>query len=420
MKKTIAGLAVSLTVLLGGAGAGASPGAQARGPRVILMPAHNYSDAGYHDPACYTAGWSAAACIGGQLQVINQIHRLEGAAPMVLPTNWARLSVPEQLFVLTDLERVDRGLPPYLGLNAALSAVAQVGAVRNTDPAPPARLAGWAAGSTWADGPSALTADYGWMYDDGWGGSRATTFNLSCPSAHSPGCWGHRDVLLGWSPAEHMGTGLGCTTCVMGTGYVPNSLTTLIVNPMASVPLYFTWAQDVLPYLASRPWARYVNLLVPQMSLGPGTTMVAPIALRHTGYVSLARAALQGLGAGRSVFADVIEESFNHYGTNYAVGFAAAFARTLPANGARVAARDVCLALSPPSSPAVSPGGVPGGITATCDQGKLAVVTWVKANILAVAVSYSTRAGVGGVSVPALESAARTSWESAAASGEPL
>jgi hypothetical protein len=34
---------------------------------------------------------------------------------MILPLNWYLLSATQQLFVLADLERVDRGLPPYPG-----------------------------------------------------------------------------------------------------------------------------------------------------------------------------------------------------------------------------------------------------------------------------------------------------------------
>ena len=201
MNKTILALAVALTLGLTSTGAGASTGVQPQGPPVILMPAHNYSFsslAGYGARNCYTAGWSSAACIGVELRAINHMHQLEGVAPMALPTNWARLSVPEQLFVVTDLERVDRGLPAYLGLNGALSAVAQVGALRNADPVPPPRLEGWDVGSTWAGGAgNALMADFEWMYDDGPGGT-----NLDCRPPSWTYCWVHRDNILQRWPAD--------------------------------------------------------------------------------------------------------------------------------------------------------------------------------------------------------------------------
>ncbi len=423
MNKTILALAVALTLGLTSTGAGASTGVQPQGPPVILMPAHNYSFsslAGYGARNCYTAGWSSAACIGVELRAINHMHQLEGVAPMALPTNWARLSVPEQLFVVTDLERVDRGLPAYLGLNGALSAVAQVGARRNADPVPPPRLEGWDVGSTWAGGAgNALMADFEWMYDDGWGGSRAATSNFDCTSAHSPGCWGHRDVLLGWSPTEHAGTGLDCAICVMGTGYVPGSQTTLIEVPRTTMPLSFTWAKDVLPYLVSRPWTRYLNLLVPQFSPDLGSTGVAPSVLRKAGYVSEVRTALNGLGAGPSVFSDGVEQYFTTNGMNYVVGLVAAFTTTLRAPVASTAARDACDALSP-SSTTVSRAGVDNGVRATCDQGRLVVVAWVKANVLGMAASYDSRAGVGMVSVAQLESVATASWKVVAAGGQPF
>ncbi len=47
---------------------------------------------------------------------------------MALPSDFGRLSVPEQLFVAIDRERVDRGLAPFAGLTTTLNAGAQQGA----------------------------------------------------------------------------------------------------------------------------------------------------------------------------------------------------------------------------------------------------------------------------------------------------
>jgi hypothetical protein len=56
-------------------------------------------------------------------------------------------------------------------------------------------------GGAWAGGfQSVLAADYGWMSDDGWGGSAGTTSNVTCTSAVASGCWGHRDELLAVIP----------------------------------------------------------------------------------------------------------------------------------------------------------------------------------------------------------------------------
>ncbi len=210
--------------------------------------------------AKFPAFSNAPGCTQFVLRAINVARSLEHLAAMVLPTNWYTLTPPEQLFVLADLERTARGLPPYLGLNRALTDEAQWAARHRVDPnfAP-----GFAVGldrhhvrgmgGTWAMSFTTLEADYTWMYQDGWGGSSYTP-NLACSSASSPGCWGHRDQLLGSDGSYNAGVGLRCTKCEMGTGFViakgTGSLTDLVELPAGSPPpMYFTWASDVVPYL---------------------------------------------------------------------------------------------------------------------------------------------------------------------------
>ncbi len=204
---------------------------------------------------------NSSSCAGYVLQALDAARRAEKVAPMVLPSNWSRLTAPEQLFVLADLERVARGLPPYLGLNRALDREAQRAARLDEDPT---LAAGFAAGTdasgvyglggAWSTGFSTLVADYFWMYSDGWGGSRATTSNLACTSAGAPGCWAHRDELLGYDPRFNPGVGLGCRTCEMGAGFAivggHASLTDLVELPAGKPPaMTFTWARNVLPFL---------------------------------------------------------------------------------------------------------------------------------------------------------------------------
>jgi hypothetical protein len=205
----------------------------------------------------YDDGQSCAAFV---LRAVNAARAAEQVPAMVLPTNWQRLSAPEQLFVLADLERTARGLPPFLGLNRVLSQSAQRAALLAQDPQ---SAPGFAAGEDPDGAPgesgilalaqSTLEADYGWMYDDGWGGSVATTSNFDCTSALASSCWGHRDALLGL--VEHVGVGLNCTTCEMGAGFAlvhgHASFTGLLELPAgAPPPMYFTWAHNVVPYLA--------------------------------------------------------------------------------------------------------------------------------------------------------------------------
>ena len=50
---------------------------------------------------------------------MNNAAAQEGVSAMVLPSNFVNLTVPEQLFVVADLERGDRGLPlnkPIVGM----------------------------------------------------------------------------------------------------------------------------------------------------------------------------------------------------------------------------------------------------------------------------------------------------------------
>ena len=211
---------------------------------------------------CFVGGMpsyvNTPACTDVVLHAIDHARAAEHVKKMVLPSNWQRLSVTQQLFVVIDLERVDRSLPPYLGMNAALNASARVAAQLQADPTPAPGFAVTAWGSVWASLFSPLEADYIWMYDDGWGGNNATT-NVDCTSATSPKCWGHREVLLDLASPPSPPIGRSCRTCEIGTGYasgIPNdNFTALIERPTRTPPaMTFTWARNVVPYL---PKARH-------------------------------------------------------------------------------------------------------------------------------------------------------------------
>lgn len=200
-------------------------------------------------------------CDAYVLRAYDAARAAEGLAPLVLPTNWYSLNVPEQLFVLVDLERTARGLPAYLGLNRALSASAQRAARTKSDP----KVAtGFRVGldaqhamgiaSAWGAGPTTLEVQYFWMYVDGWGGATTSTPNESCYAAKAPGCWAHRDQLLGFDPGYSPGVGLRCAKCEMGAGFAvvngTGSYTDLVELPAGRPPaMYFTWARDVVPFL---------------------------------------------------------------------------------------------------------------------------------------------------------------------------
>ena len=65
---------------------------------------------------------------------MNAARATVGERAMELPSNWFTLTQTEQLFVLANLDRVGLGYPPYLGLNANLSAEAQTAAQAYEDP----------------------------------------------------------------------------------------------------------------------------------------------------------------------------------------------------------------------------------------------------------------------------------------------
>ena len=214
---------------------------------------------------------NTAACAAYILSAINNARAALGESTLTLPSNWLSLTVPQQLFTITDMERVSAGYPPYLGIDDTLSAEAQRAALADQDP----HLApGFAVGNniwgntgfdgSWAGTDNVLMADYMWMYDDGWSGTGYTS-NITCTSPTAWGCWDHRDNLLGSSTDPHGGVGLTCATCVMGTGVDPNGQSTvdLIELPAGAVPaLSFTWASEVT-YFSAVPAPTTPPVLIP-------------------------------------------------------------------------------------------------------------------------------------------------------------
>jgi hypothetical protein len=215
----------------------------------IPDPRHNIAPAPDYTRTCPAGSLDDSdACIDAALAAINHAHALEGVRPMVLPRGFAELSMPQQLFVAVNLERVDRGLPPLGGLTAALDRNAQRGADDAEDPPDPGRSyvlddAEWAGGSS-----NGLDAVYGWMYDDGFDSG-----NLDCLRRGAAGCWGHRKGIL-----DDFGSG---ANLVMGAAVDPTGDThrgddrgtsmavTLAVADAPARSLTYTWAQ-VLAALA--------------------------------------------------------------------------------------------------------------------------------------------------------------------------
>lgn len=162
---------------------------------------------------------------------------------MRLPGNWNSLTPSQQQLVIIDIERVNRGLAPIVGLSASLGKLAARGASDERDPAFPAN--GFSGGGgLWAASASVLGADYEWMYDDGLHGYDA---NLDCPARGGSSCWLHRDIIL-WHP--HGGP------LVAGAGYVRKaqygSYAFEVLSGHSTAGLNFTWAHE-LRYFAVKP-----------------------------------------------------------------------------------------------------------------------------------------------------------------------
>jgi hypothetical protein len=172
-----------------------APAAQAAGGSATNHPKHNIAAKPDYRAACANYRSNSAGCITEALAAIDRARSMEHVRPMILPDNFARLSYAEQTFVVTNLERVDRGLMPFRGITAKLNETAKQAARANVDPAPAYSVVGRFIvldyQSNWTSNFGPLAGDYGWMYDDGYG-----SYNIDCASPSAPGCWGHRDIIL--------------------------------------------------------------------------------------------------------------------------------------------------------------------------------------------------------------------------------
>jgi hypothetical protein len=195
-------------------------------------PSTNISPSATYAGPCADVTQATPACPVG-LSTLDADRQVEGVIPMSIPADFSTLTSQEQVFVLANFERVDRGLTPINGLASSLDALAQNGAQNDQDPTFPSGVE--KGGSNWAEG-SPLAAYELWMYEDGWNG--ANTINEACTSPSASGCWGHRDNILGTYPSPAlMGAGVS-TTSADGA-----STAELFVGGDTTDTPYFTWSQ---------------------------------------------------------------------------------------------------------------------------------------------------------------------------------
>lgn len=217
------------------------------------------------------------ACTGAALAAINNAQRLdEGIGPMPLNlANFEQLTPPEQMFVVTNLERQERGLPPIAGMTAQLNGMAYQGALNHKDPKFTASsLTGgidWIqAESNWAGGYyNALASDYVYMYEDGCPGTNGDC-NLNPPQP-----WGHRkNIVDDYSGGYCSGGGLA----YMGAANVSGqSMAQIMVGTCSTArptDVTFTWQQAQI-LLSCSPVNGTTTLGTNQL-LCPNQALVSP------------------------------------------------------------------------------------------------------------------------------------------------
>ena len=213
----------------------------------VSNPARNaVASPDYNNP-CWAGGAKGAAntsaCHTQELAAINHQHALEHVRAIVLPRNFWTLAPASQIFVITNLDRVSRGLKPVLGVSAQMSGWATTAARHSAD----VSVGSWDLsngtqlqifGSVWAGDLNSLDADFIWMYADGW--STSGSANADCTSARSAGCWGHRQIMLG----KFGGSG----ALVAGVGSLPHFLVGGELNSDAEAIANYTGIAPKLSY----------------------------------------------------------------------------------------------------------------------------------------------------------------------------
>jgi len=178
-------------------------------------------------------------CLTGAVEYLDQARSNLGEPPYQLPTNFLALTPDQQALVLTNLDRIQVGLPPIPGVTAALNQDASGGVTSDQDPAPSDPRID-ASTANWAGGYPNLPYAYGvWMYDDGPGSN-----NLDCSTATPSGCWGHRhDVVWDFGPGGPLAMGAAAGADQHGD---PGYAMLLAQGDSAYRPTYtFTWNQAV-------------------------------------------------------------------------------------------------------------------------------------------------------------------------------
>jgi hypothetical protein len=161
-----------------------------------LNPTSNLAPTSAMDQNCLANSPTSSqvtTCDQASVSAIDAARASEDVGPMTLPVGYDQMPQSEQILVVSNLERADRGLAPVAGLSSSLDALALDGAKSHSDPSFPNPFYGTSGGSNWASTSSVLLADFLFMYDDGPGPGG---INSDCTTSNPSGCWGHRDNIL--------------------------------------------------------------------------------------------------------------------------------------------------------------------------------------------------------------------------------
>jgi hypothetical protein len=188
-------------------------------------------------------------CIDAGVYYLDRARAQLGEPAYALPADFALLTPAEQMFILTNLDRIQYGLPPMTGLTAALDDDAYTTGVKPAADPYPTDTSGEINGYTanWAGAfDNAPMAYEAWMYDDGLGSG-----NVDCTSSHRSGCCGHRhDVLWTFDPSDVLAMGGAAGRGPYGQSYALLLVAGFPADPASGDPGWtpdysYTWSQAV-------------------------------------------------------------------------------------------------------------------------------------------------------------------------------
>jgi len=193
-------------------------------------------------------------CQDAALTTYNQENASEGLPSVKLPANFDSLPRDEQIFILVNEARVDRGLAPVYGLASGLQGEAAQAAETDYDPDPENVLPPGANGSyssIWSGSFGTISSMSLWMYDDGYSSNPQLATNEDCTFQGAPGCWGHRDAILGTYQSNQgytvVGGAASVVTSINPAGFESDTMSfvPVLTSDLNQIQFVYTWAQAV-------------------------------------------------------------------------------------------------------------------------------------------------------------------------------